>query len=336
MVYIGEQLSDISDRKLAWVAQLGVEHVAVNTVRGTGIQNDDGSWNVRSIRDLIARLRANGLAMDVMNLGIEATFYTNSRFPGLWTGLPSREGEIATIVQNIRAAGEAGVPCLKYNCNIIGILRTGRTVGRGGATYSHFDVRKWTDHSLTDLGDIPAEKLWDNAAYVLDRIIPVAEAAGVKLAVHPHDPALPRDTGLRGVRSILGTVEGMKRWVALNPSPYNGFNFCQGTVAEMCDNPAVEVLDAIRHFGREKRLFMVHFRNIKGGLGNFEEVYPDNGDVDFLACVRAYQDAGYEGMLCPDHVPHSESDPDNERQHSFVLGYTAALIAASRAMGKPA
>jgi mannonate dehydratase len=73
---------------------------------------------------------------------------------------------------------------------------------------------------------------------------------------------------------------------------------------------------------------MVHLRNIKGGYLNFEEVYPDNGDVDFYQALWAYREVGYEGMLCPDHVPHSEADPDNERQHSFALGYTKGLIDA--------
>jgi mannonate dehydratase len=97
----------------------------------------------------------------------------------------------------------------------------------------------------------------------------------------------------------------------------------------MCQDPAREVLDAIRYFGRDKRIFMVHFRNIKGGYLNFEEVYPDNGDVDFFACVKAYNEVGYDGVLCPDHVPHSESDPDNERQHSYCLGYIKGLIDAA-------
>jgi mannonate dehydratase len=96
----------------------------------------------------------------------------------------------------------------------------------------------------------------------------------------------------------------------------------------MCRDPKTEAIEAIRHFGRQKRIFMVHFRNIKGGYLNFEEVYPDNGDVDFFEAVRAYRDAGVSCMLCPDHVPHSEADPDNERQHSFALGYTRGLLDA--------
>jgi mannonate dehydratase len=331
MVQIGEQLSDLSDRKLAWVSQLGVERIVANTTRDTGIVNDDGTWNVQPIKELQKRLKSHGLTMDVLNLGIEAAYYERQRFPDLWAGGPGRDAAIALIQQNIQAAGEAGVPTLKYNCNIIGILRTGRTPGRGGVTYSHFDVNKWTDHSLTPLGEVSAEKLWQNALYVLDKLIPTAERAGVNLAVHPHDPALPRERGLRGVHSILGSVDGMKRWVREFDSPRNGFNFCQGTVAEMCEDPAREVLEAIRYFGRGERIFMVHFRNIKGGYLNFEEVYPDNGDVDFFKCVKAYMEVGYDGVLCPDHVPHSEADPDNERQHSFCLGYTRGLIAAARA-----
>ncbi len=330
-MHIGEQLGDLSDRKLAWVAQLGVEHVAVNTTAGTGIQNDDGTWNAAPIRALMNRLRRGfGLSADVLNLGIEAVYYERSRFPALWTGLAGRDAQIATIVQNIRAAGEAGVPCLKYNCNIIGILRTGRSVGRGGATYSHFDVGKWQDHSLTPLGALTEAQMWDNVAYVLERIVPAAEEAGVRLAVHPHDPALPRGTGLRGIHSLLGTVAGMKKWISLYPSRVNGFNFCQGTVAEMCDDPAREVPEAIRDFGADGRIFMVHFRNIRGGYMNFDEVYPDNGDVDFVDAIRIYDEIGYDGMLCPDHVPQSESDQDNERQHSYALGYTRGLIDSRR------
>src|SRR5436309_821423 len=205
-MYIGEQLSDLSDRKLTWAAQLGVEHVAVNTLKDTGIQNEDGTWNVPPIRALQRRLAEFGITMDVLNLGVEAAYYQRQRFPDLWTGGAGRDRAIDLLVQSIRAAGEATVPCLKYNCNVIGILRTGRTPGRGGATYSHFDVEKWTDRSLTPLGPVPAEKLWENAVYVLERIVPVAEQCGVRLAVHPHDPALPREDGLRGLHSILGTV----------------------------------------------------------------------------------------------------------------------------------
>jgi mannonate dehydratase len=130
---------------------------------------------------------------------------------------------------------------------------------------------------------------------------------------------------------VLGSVEGLQRFLAICESPYHGLNFCQGTVAEMCADPATEVPAAIRAFGERQKIFMVHFRNITGGYLHFEEVYPDNGDVDMYQAIRAYQEVGYQGMLCPDHVPQSAVDPGGERQFAFCLGYTRALIQAADA-----
>ena len=330
-MYVGHQIGDFSDQKLTWLAQLGVEHIVANTARD--VQREDGTWDAAAIRGMLDRIASFGITVDVLNLGIEAQYYERTRFPDLWTGGPGRDQAIATLQQNIRAAGEAGVPALKYNTNIIGILRTGRKPGRGGAAYSHFDVSEWTDHSLTPLGKLSRQQLADNARYVLERLVPVAEEARVRLAAHPHDPPLPRPDGLRGIPSLMDTVEGIQEFLDLVPSPYNGLNFCQGTLAEGCKDPAVEVPEGIRHFVSQGKVFMVHFRNIKGGYLNFDEVYPDNGDVDFLACLRAYRDAGYQGILCPDHVPHSEVDPDGERQFSFCLGYMRGLLQAVESEG---
>lgn len=325
-MYLGEQLNDLSDRKLIWAAQLGVEHLAVNTTRGTEIENHDGTWNVQGIKQFQRRLAGFGMTMDVLTLDLQSTYLTNHRFPAIMRGLPGRDAEIEVIKQNIRAAGEAGIPCLKYNLNLLGVPRTGRTPGRGGALYSHFDLSQWRDHSLTEAGPMPAERMWEVITYFLERVVPVAEAAGVRLACHPHDPPVPPETGLRGIHCVLGSIEGLKKFLAIAPSRYHGLNFCQGTIAEMCQHPATEVIEAIRCFGRAKKIFMVHFRNITGGYLNFDEVYPDNGDVDMDEAMRTYKEVGYQGMFIPDHVPLSEVDPDGERQHSFALGYIRALI----------
>jgi len=330
-MYLGEQLGDLSERKLTWAAQLGVAHVAVARPDVMGIENLDGTWNVSGLKALQSYLASFGMALDVLALNMPSTYMTRQRFPGIMRGLPSREAEIEVIKQNIRAAAEAGVPCLKYNLNLLGVPRTGRTPGRGGARYSHFDLTKWTDHSLTEAGPLPAERAWEHITYFLERVVPAAEECRVRLACHPHDPAVPHETGLRGVHCVLGSVEGLKRFLSICPSPYHGLNFCQGTVAEMCMNPATEVLEAIRYFGSQKKIFMVHFRNITGGFLNFAEVYPDNGDVDMYRAMQVYKEVGYQGMFCPDHVPQSDVDPDGERQHSFCLGYIRALIQAVHA-----
>jgi mannonate dehydratase len=304
-----------------------VEHVAVHTPAVADAAAGDGSWSAAAIRAVQQRLAAFGMTMDVLALDVERLWLP------LLRGDPERDAMIERVQQNIRAAGEAGVPCLKYRMQPIGIPRTGRTPGRGGARYSHFDVEKWTDHSLTAAGQLTPQQCWDALTYLVEQIVPVAEAAGVRLAMHPNDPALPRETGLRGVHYVLGSVEGLKRFVSICESPYHGLNFCQGTVAEMCVDPATEVLEAIRYFAERGKIFMVHFRNIRGGYLNFEEVYPDNGDVDMLAAMRVYQAAGYRGMFCPDHVPQSDVDPGGERQFAFCLGYIRALIQAASAGG---
>ncbi|MCC6628663.1 MAG: mannonate dehydratase [Chloroflexi bacterium] len=224
------------------------------------------------------------------------------------------------------------MPCLKYNLNLLGVPRTGRTPGRGGVTYSHFNLAEWPDPSVAEFGPRSAEQVWEAITYFLERVVPVAEAARVRLACHPDDPGLPPGLLLRGVDSVLGSVEGLRRFITITPSPYHGLNFCQGTVAEMCQEPAREVLEAIRYFGERDKIFMVHFRNIRGRVLDFEEVYPDEGDVDMYQCIKLYQEVGYDGMILPDHVPHSEVDSAwGHRQRSFCHGYARALIQAAAA-----
>jgi mannonate dehydratase len=330
-MYIGEQLNDLSERKLTWAAQMGVEHVAVNTVKE--VENPDGTWDVKKIKALQQRLANFGITMDVLTLELQSSFLTQHRFPAIMRGLPGRDAEIEIIKQNVRTAGEAGVPCLKYNLNLLGVPRTGRVPGRGGAQYSHFNIKEWTDNSLTEAGPMPAEKMWEIIGYFLERVVPVADEAGVRLACHPHDPAVPHDTGLRGIHRVLGSPEGLKKFVDLVPSKHNGLNFCVGTVAEMLTDPAKQIDEVVRYFGERNKIFMVHYRNIKGGFLNFDEVYPDNGDMDFYQLMKTFKRLGYQGMFCPDHVPQSTIDPDNEKQHSYCLGYIRAMIQAVNGEG---
>ena len=123
---------------------------------------------------------------------------------------------------------------------------------------------------------------------------------------------------------VLGSVDGLKRFVEISASPYHGLNFCQGTVSEMLRDPRREIVDAIRYFGSRGKIFNVHLRNIHGGFLRFQETFPDAGDVDMLAALRVYQETGYDGMLMPDHVPRIEGD-EGGRQ-AFAFGYIRGLL----------
>jgi mannonate dehydratase len=125
---------------------------------------------------------------------------------------------------------------------------------------------------------------------------------------------------------VLGSVEGLKCFIDTVPSPYHGLNFCQGSVAEMLKDPAREIDDVIRYFGTRKKIFNVHFRNIRGGYLHFRETFPDDGDVDMLRALRVYKEVGYEGMIMPDHVPHIEGDTGSAQAFAFAFGYIQALI----------
>jgi len=240
---------------------------------------------------------------------------------------PERDREIDAICEKIRSAAKAGFPLLTYNLTMLGVVRSAPTAGRGGATYATFDYRETKDRDkLTEAGNVSAEQSWERIAYFIERVMPVAEEYKVRLACHPEDPAMPEPQGFRGVHRVLSSVDGLKKFIELSPSPYHGLNFCQGTISESLRNPREEIYEAIQYFGSRGKIFDVHFRNIKGGFLNFQETFPDNGDVDFLKAIRAYKDVGYDGMLMPDHVPKIEGDTDGRQAFAYCFGYIQALI----------
>jgi mannonate dehydratase len=128
------------------------------------------------------------------------------------------------------------------------------------------------------------------------------------------------------VDRVLGSVEGLKRFIDIVDSPYHGLNFCQGTVSEMLQDPGKEIYDVIRYFGRRKRIFNVHFRNIKGRFLDFQETFPDDGDVDMIRAIRVYKEVDYDGMLMPDHVPRIEGDTGGRQAFAYAFGYIQALM----------
>ena len=176
---------------------------------------------------------------------------------------------------------------------ILGVLSSGTELGRGGLIQRTWNLAKAKqDPPLTEAGAAPAEVMWERITYFLKRVVPVANEYKVRLACHPHDPGTPK-TGFRGVDRVLGTVDGLKKFVSIEESPYHGLNFCQGTVSEMLQEPGKELYDVIRYFGKRQKIFNVHFRNIKGKRDNFVETYPDEGSVNFVKAMMVYKEVGY-------------------------------------------
>ena len=240
---------------------------------------------------------------------------------------PQRDRDIEDLQTMIRNCAAAGIPAIKYNMNLLGVLRSGRTFRTRRCRLQHLEARGSANPEtpLTRAGRVNGDQYWERITYFLDRVIPVADEYKVRMALHPHDPGVPPE-GYQGVDCVLGTVDGLKRVIEIKASPYHGLNFCQGTVSEMLADPGKEIFDVIRYFGTRKKIFNVHFRNIRGHRNDFVEVYPDEGDVDFVKAIQVYKEVGYPYLLMPDHVPQAPNDPNGLQSFAFCYGYIRALI----------
>ena len=185
---------------------------------------------------------------------------------------------------------------------------------------------------MTRAGKISEDLFWERIEYFLERIIPVCNQHKVRAACHPHDPGVP-PAGFQGIARVLGTPEGLKRFVAIQESPYHGLNFCVGSVAEMLHDPGREIHELIRYFGSRKKIFNIHFRNIRGRRDDFREVYPDEGDLDMVQVALTLRDVEYPYMVMPDHMPSHPDDPHSLQAFAYGYGYIKGVLRAIQARG---
>jgi mannonate dehydratase len=280
---------------------------------------------LKSMLDLTAK---SGVSVDCIALPFLTSSHIDHEKHGaiMLAESPERDRDIESVQNAIRNCAAVGVPSIKYNMSILGVLRTGRTPGRGDASYSRWrlaDAKPATP--LTRAGQVNADQFWERITYFLDRVIPVANEYKIRMACHPQDPGVPPE-GYQGVDRVLGTVAGLKRFITIRESPYHGLNFCQGTVSEMLHDPGKEIFDVIRYFGTRQKIFNVHFRNIRGHRDDFIEVYPDEGDIDFVKAIQVYREVGYPYLLMPDHVPQAPGDPNGLQSFAYCYGYIRALL----------
>ena len=324
LMKLGCQSAPTNDAHLKFLARYGVKNICGYPEIADG--------RIYATVDELSRMKElaakNGIEVDCVGPPVlESSYIDKEKHPAIMLAKsPERDRDIESIQKMIRNCAQVGLPSIKYNMSILGVLRTGRTPGRGDASYSQWklaDAHPATP--LTIAGRVDADMFWERITYFLERVIPVANEYKIRMACHPQDPGVPPE-GYQGVDRVLGTVDGLKKFIAIDESPYHGLNFCQGTVSEMLANPGAEIYDVIRYFGTRKKIFNVHFRNIRGHRNDFVEVYPDEGDVDMVKAIHVYREVGYPYMLMPDHVPVAESDPSGLQSFAYCYGYIQGLI----------
>ena len=316
-----------TDEVLAFGRQIG----ATDYVGGdAGLSRERGYYGFQELMIVRNRVEDAGLK------------WTVSGIPEEWTnkiklGLPGRDEQITSWCKTIENMGAAGVPVICYFFSLrssIGHygLRTSRsTPGRGGAKVTSFDhdqirsaTRDFWDPPVDRSLEVTDQQVWDNVTWFLERVIPVAEDAGVKLALHPDDPPV---SPIGGVARVFRDHAALRRVVDIVPSDSNGLTFCQGTISEMPE----DVFDAIRYFGTRNKIHHVHFRNVTGTVPTFSETFIDEGHVDMVKAMKAYRDTGFDGPMVEDHVPEMAGGPDQWPAKAFALGYMKAVMQAANA-----
>ncbi len=327
---VGCQRAPTDEQALMFFKRHAVDHICGYPPRGDSRE----SWSAEALSRLRERCESHGVALAMVEFPFMGSNpITPTARKAIMLGRePDRQREIDEVCEIVRSCARAGIPAAKYNLNLLGVLRTAPTAGRGGSSYSTWRLSEARQEPpLTEAGRVPEDVAWERITWFLERVVPVAEEYRVRLACHPHDPGVP-PSGFRGVARVLGTVEGLRRFVSIRESPYHGLNFCLGTVSEMLQDPAREACDVVREFGARGKIFNFHFRNIRGRRDAFQEVFPDEGDVDLVRVMRVLKQVDYAYMVMPDHMPRHPDDPGGYQAFAFGYGYIKAMIQAVDAL----
>ncbi len=331
MIKLGLRFVDVSTEHLQYVAQLGVDGGTLRTDDLPGVA-ERGRVDPAGLRALMRRLDGFGLQLAGMEL-------RRARIAGVLRGEAGGARELDDLCASIQVLGGEGAPLV--TCGFA-VAHADEHVqpwrgyqdlpgGRAGTVLRTFDAAWLQDADLVDWGDasadpaprVPLAEVWRRMDRFMERVLPAAEASGVRLAFHPNDPPLPL---YRGVEQPFVRPEGLDELLRRYESPNVGLLFCLGTMQESgADMPA-----ALRAFGQRGKLFAIHFRNVRGVIPRFEEVFQDEGDYDAAAQMRTLHEVGYDGFVMPDHYPGLlGDDPAHERSRAWCVGYLRGLIQAT-------
>lgn len=319
---IAEVLPPYPNKLWHLAKQAGVTHA----VARMPLQADGRvSWDYMDLLHLKNRFHDFGLQLEVIEPGLD-----DSQMHKMKLGIEGREQDIENCKTLIRNMGALNIPIFCYNfmAHFNWIRTSLATPTRGGAAVTSYDHSLMKDAPLTVAGIVSEERLWENLRYFLERIIPVAEEAKVKIALHPDDPPI---SPIRGISRIITSAAALQKAIDLVPSDYSGVTFCQGTLAAAGEDIPKE----IRELGKRNKIFFVHFRDVRGNAEKFSETFHDDGQTNMFEAMKAYQSVGFEGPVRVDHVPTMEGENNQEPGYEsmgrlYALGYLKGLLEGAK------
>jgi mannonate dehydratase len=301
----------LTDDDLRFLQQIGLEWVRLEF--GTG---DVTLETLRAAQQRFAKF----------GMRIYSGVHYAYRSTRLQLGQAGRDQDIETYSRFLRDLGKLGIPVASYDFHPANTYTT-KMVQRRGYTTREFDLgdfRSSVEKRAFDR-EYSADDIWANYTYFVRAVLPVAEEAGVRLALHPDDPPV---SPMNGVAKLFTHYDGYHRAEQIaGGSPNWGLTFCVGTWSEGGDRMGKNVFEMIRDFGGRGKIFEIHFRNVTGPLPHFVETFPDDGYMDMYQVMRALREAGFGGAVEPDHVPKLAGDEGMLRAGTaYCIAYMRALL----------
>ena len=319
--------SQPTDERLRFIKQVGVDDILLNFYRSSLIDTShqeqplhgDGEWSFNELVSLRNRIEDYGLRLNAIE-NMPREFYRD-----VMLGKPNRDRQIEKIQRTLENIARAGIPVFGYDWDPTDVLRSSVTYPlRGGAQSMAINIDDYKNAPLFLDRVYSESEMWEYYHYFLDHIIPVIEQVGLKIALHPTDPPVPE---IGGVPRLFRSREAFEKAFKLVPSKNHGCEFCLGNWSAMGE----DIIDVIDHYGKQDKIFYVHFQTISNslpGVNSLHEVFVDMpGYYDPVSVMQKLREVGFNGLIIPGHVPRVIGDgPWCERSNAMTVGYLKGIV----------
>lgn len=336
---------------LRFAKQCGATHIVVHLVdyfnqagdgsdqptsggRGGGwghAGDPDKLWSEEELSEIKSLIESEGLVWHAIE-NFDPAHWHDVLLDG-----PKKVQQIEGLKKTIRLMGKLGIAVMGYNFSLAGVYgRTEGNYGRGEAggvgMEGFVDEKPMLDGMVWNMtfdenavgtaekSRITTDELWERLAYFLKELVPVAEEAGVQLAAHPDDPPVPR---LRDTPRLVYQPDMYQRLLDIVSSSSSGLEFCLGTLAEMSEG---DIYEATETYAAQQKIGYIHFRNVRGKVPHYEEVFIDEGDIDMKKILRILKKNNFQGVLIPDHAPRMACGAPWHAGMAYSMGYMKAAL----------